>query len=38
VRQHFLTVNEEEVEGVATGRDSELWEVRAGLSLLVGGA
>lgn len=38
VRQHFLTVDEEEVEGVATGRDSELWEVRAGLSLLLGGA
>lgn len=38
VRQHFLTIDEEEVEGVATGRDSELWEVRAGVSLLVGGA
>lgn len=38
VRHHFLTVDEDEVEGVATGRDSELWEVRAGLSLLVGGA
>jgi hypothetical protein len=38
VRQHFLTVDEEEVDGVATGRDSELWDVRAGLSLLVGGA
>lgn len=38
VRQHFLTVDEEEVDGVATGRDTELWEVRAGVSLLVGGA
>ena len=38
VRQHFLTVEEEEVDGVATGRDSELWEVRAGASILVGGA
>ena len=38
VRHHFLTVDEEEVDGVATGRDSELWDVRAGLSLLVGGA
>ncbi len=37
VRQHFLTVDEEEVDGVATGRDTELWEVRAGVSLLVGG-
>ena len=38
VRQHFLTVDEEEVDGVATGRDSELWEVRAGAALLVGGS
>ncbi|HET6361207.1 MAG TPA: hypothetical protein VFH11_04040 [Gemmatimonadota bacterium] len=37
VRQHFLTIDEEEVDGVATGRNSELWEVRAGLSLLLDG-
>jgi hypothetical protein len=37
VRQHFLTIDEDEVDGVATGRNSELWEVRAGLSFLVGG-
>lgn len=35
-RHHFLTVDEEEVDGVATGRDAELWEVRAGVSLLLG--
>ena len=37
-RHHFLTVDEEEVDGVATGRDAELWELRAGASLLLGGA
>lgn len=37
-RHHFLTVDEEEVDGVATGRDVELWELRAGISLLLGGA
>lgn len=37
-RHHFLTVDEEEVDGVATGRDADLWELRAGLSLLLGGA
>ena len=36
VRQHFLTIDEEEVNGVATGRSSELWEVRAGVAFLVG--
>ncbi len=36
VRQHFLTIDEEEVDGIATGRSSELWELRAGLSFLVG--
>lgn len=36
-RHHFLTVDEEEVDGVATGRDADLWEVRAGASLLLGG-
>jgi hypothetical protein len=36
VRQHFLTVDEEEVDGVATGRSSELWEVRAGARFVVG--
>ena len=36
-RQHFLTIDEEEVDGVATGRSSELWEVRAGASFLLGG-
>ena len=36
-RHHFLTVDEEEVDGVATGRDAELWELRAGASLLLGG-
>ncbi|MGH7566612.1 MAG: hypothetical protein ACREK2_07260 [Gemmatimonadota bacterium] len=35
-RHHFLTVQEEEVDGVATGRDTEMWEVRAGVSLLLG--
>ncbi len=38
LRQHFLTVHEEEVDGVAMGRDSELWELRAGVVLLLGGA
>jgi hypothetical protein len=38
LRQHFLTVDEEAVDGVDTGRDSELWELRAGLALLLGGA
>jgi hypothetical protein len=37
-RHHFLTVEEDEVDGVATGRDAELWEVRAAVSLLLGGA
>jgi hypothetical protein len=37
-RHHFLTVHEEEVDGIATGRDAELWEVRAGVSLLLGGS
>jgi hypothetical protein len=37
-RHHFLTVDEEEVDGVATGRDAELWELRAGASFLLGGA
>ena len=37
-RHHFLTVDEEEVDGVATGRDAELWEFRAGISLLLGEA
>lgn len=37
LRQHFLTIDEEEVDGVATGRSSELWEMRAGASVLVGG-
>ncbi|HYO47583.1 MAG TPA: hypothetical protein VEY33_12935 [Gemmatimonadota bacterium] len=37
-RHHFLTVDEEEVDGVATGRDADLWEIRAGVSLLLGGA
>jgi hypothetical protein len=36
-RHHFLTVDEEEVDGVATGRDAELWELRVGASLLLGG-
>jgi hypothetical protein len=36
-RHHFVTVDEEEVDGVATGRDAELWELRAGASLLLGG-
>jgi hypothetical protein len=36
-RHHFLTVDEEEVDGVATGRDADLWEIRAGASLLLGG-
>lgn len=38
VRHHFLTIDEAEVDGIATGRDAELWEVRAGVSLLLGGA
>jgi hypothetical protein len=37
VRQHFLTIDEDEVVGVASGRNSEMGEVRAGLSFLVGG-
>lgn len=37
VRHHFLTVDEDEVDGVATGRSSELWELRAGVSFLAGG-
>lgn len=37
LRQHFLTIDEEEVDGVATGRSSELWEMRAGASVLLGG-
>ena len=36
-RHHFLTVDEEEVDGVATGRDAEMWEIRAAASLLLGG-
>jgi hypothetical protein len=37
-RHHFLTVDEDEVDGVATGRDAEMWELRASASLLLGGA
>lgn len=37
-RHHFLTIDEAEVDGIATGRDAELWEVRAGVSLILGGA
>lgn len=37
VRHHFLTVDEEEVDGIATGRDAEMWEIRAGVSLVLGG-
>jgi hypothetical protein len=36
-RHHFLTVDEDEVDGVATGRDAEMWELRAAASLLLGG-
>lgn len=36
-RHHFLTVDEAEVEGVATGRDAEMWEIRGAVSLLLGG-
>jgi hypothetical protein len=36
-RHHFLTVDEEEVDGIATGRDAEMWEIRAAASLLLGG-
>lgn len=36
-RHHFLTVDEEEVDGIATGRDAEMWEIRAGVSLVLGG-
>ncbi|HUF88681.1 MAG TPA: hypothetical protein VMR66_01730 [Gemmatimonadota bacterium] len=36
-RHHFLTVDEAEVDGIATGRDAEMWEIRAGVSLVLGG-
>ena len=36
-RNHFLTIDEEEVDGIATGRDAELWEVRILISALFGG-
>ena len=36
-RHHFLTVDEEDVDGVATGRNAEMWEIRAGVSLVLGG-
>lgn len=38
VRHHFMTIDEGQVDGVATGRDAEMWEVRAGISLARGGA
>lgn len=37
-RHHFLTVDEEEIDGIATGRDAEMWELRAAVSLVLGGA
>ncbi|MBW3660310.1 MAG: hypothetical protein KY397_01580 [Gemmatimonadetes bacterium] len=37
VRNHFLTVDEDEVDGVETGRDASLWEIRAGIGLRFGG-
>jgi hypothetical protein len=35
-RHHFLTVDEEEVDGIATGRDTALWEIRAGIGVDLG--
>lgn len=38
VRNHLLIVDEAPVDGVETGRDAHLWEVRAGLGWRIGGA
>ncbi|MDX1661234.1 MAG: hypothetical protein R3326_05540, partial [Gemmatimonadota bacterium] len=37
LRNHFLTIEEDEVDGVATGRDASLWEIRAGVAFRLGG-
>lgn len=37
VRNHFLTVDEGEVDGIGTGRDASLWELRAGIGWRIGG-
>lgn len=35
-RNHLLSVEEEPVDGVETGRDSQLWEARIGLGIVLG--
>lgn len=37
LRNHFMTIDEDEVDGVATGRDASLWELRAGVAVRLGG-
>lgn len=37
LRNHFMTIDEDEVDGVVTGRDASLWELRAGLGVRLGG-
>lgn len=38
LRNHFLTIEEPEVDGVETGRDASLWEIRAGVGVRLGDA
>lgn len=38
VRNHYLTIREDDVDGVETGRDASLWEARAGLGWRIGGS
>lgn len=38
LRNHFLAIEEDEVDGVETGRDATLWELRVGVGLRLGGA
>lgn len=37
LRNHFLAIEEDEVDGVETGRDATLWELRVGVGLRLGG-
>lgn len=37
LRNHFLTIEEERVDGVETGRDASLWEVGVGLGIRIAG-
>ncbi len=36
LRNHFMTIDEDEVDGVATGRDASMWELRAGVGVRLG--